>query len=309
MARPASDPSLVQSHSFRGVAAIDRSERELTTDDAHRLFVRYYQPASGAAVRTLLIVHGLSEHGERYDHVARFFVERRWRVVVGDLRGHGRSSGTPAHIGDFRRYVSDLESIRSRFAAEPAGTALLGHSMGGLIAIHHALAYPRRVAALALSSPLLRISVPISRPTLALGRILSLVAPRARFRSGVDPADTTRCEATLARRAADPLMRRSLTAGLFFAMQSALADAWIGASAIRLPVFIAQAGADRIVDPQAATDWARNLGSDNVECRQLAEHYHEVLNEPDWPETAACMADWLERRTAAPQHGLARYAA
>ena len=288
---------------------INCSQRELITDDAHRLFVRYYRTATGAAHRTLLVVHGLSEHGGRYDHVARLFVERGWRVIIGDLRGHGRSGGAPTHVRDFHRYVRDLESIRSRFGADPEHTALLGHSMGGLVAIHYALSNPDNLAALALSSPLLRIGVPIPRRTLALGRMLSLVVPRARFRSTVDPAHTTRCEAALADRAADPLIRRSVTAGLFFAMQSALTTAWEAAPAIQLPVYIAQAGGDRIVDPDAAIEWTRRLGSGDVHCRQLPEQFHEILNEPEWAATAHAMADWLERRIAPGACDYARRAA
>ena len=288
---------------------IDCSERELITDDAHRLFVRYYHPAAGAAQRTLLIVHGLSEHGGRYEHVARLFVERGWRVIVGDLRGHGRSGGTPTHVRDFQRYVRDLESIRSRFGADPEQTAILGHSMGGLVAIHYALSYPDNLAALALSSPLLRIGVPIPRRKLAVGRMLSFVVPRARFRSTVDPAHTTRCAATLADRTADPLIRRSVTAGLFFAMQSALTTAWNAAPTMQLPIYIAQAGGDRIVDPGAATEWTKRLGSGDIHCRQLPEQFHEILNEPEWAATAHAMADWLERRIAPGACDFARRAA
>ena len=288
---------------------IDCSHRELITDDGHRIFVRYYHPATGTARRTLLVVHGLSEHGGRYEHVARLFVERGWRVIIGDLRGHGRSGGAPTHVRDFHRYVRDLESLRSRFGADAECTAILGHSMGGLVAIHYALAHADNLAALALSSPLLRISVPIPRRTLVLGRMLSLVAPRARFRSRVDPAHTSRCEATRADRAADPLIRRSVTAGLFFAMQSALNTAWQAAPAIQLPIYIAQAGDDRIVDPAAASEWTRRLGSGDIHCRQLPEQFHEILNEPEWAATAHAMADWLERRIAPGACDYARRAA
>ena len=38
----------------------------------------------------MLIVHGMGEHSGRYEHVARFFVERGYEVSTFDLRGHGQ---------------------------------------------------------------------------------------------------------------------------------------------------------------------------------------------------------------------------
>ncbi len=156
-------------------------ETEIRTPDRHWLFVRRYESRVAPAGRTLLIAHGASEHGERYAHVAEFFTERGWNVIIGDHRGHGRSTGVPTHVKSFRHYAHDLELIRAHYDLAPESTAVLGHSMGGLVAIRHAQLYPDRVAGLVLVSPLLRVKVPISRRTLALGRVLSVVAPARGF--------------------------------------------------------------------------------------------------------------------------------
>ncbi len=154
-------------------------ETEIPTPDKQRLFVRRYESRKDAAERTLLIVHGASEHGARYEHVAEFFAEQGWNVIVGDHRGHGRSSGVRTHIKSFRQYAQDLELIREHFELAPRSTAILGHSMGGLIAIRHAQLFPNRVAGLVLVSPLLRVKVAIPRRKVVLGRVLSVLAPRA----------------------------------------------------------------------------------------------------------------------------------
>ncbi|HUG91471.1 MAG TPA: lysophospholipase [Planctomycetaceae bacterium] len=282
-----------------GLAAVSYGEEQLVRPDSISLLVRHYQPAQETAARTLLLVHGLSEHGERYDHVARVFAGRRWNVVVPDARGHGRSGGTATHVRQFRRYCDDLNAILDHVAAAPGRTAVVGHSMGALVAIRHAQRFPGRAAALALISPLLRVAVRVPAGLFVLGRVLSFVAPRTRFQTRVDPSLTTRSLDVLARRLADPLIHRSVTAGWFFAMRRALRNAWREAPGLRVPLLVLQAGQDRIVDPDAAREWLASAGSADKTFRCLPEHYHELLNEPDWPETATLVADWLDGRVDA----------
>jgi lysophospholipase len=291
-------------HSLEVPMTIRVRETEIATPDRQRLFVRCYEPPRPSG-RTLLISHGASEHGERYRHVAEFFADKTWTVIVGDHRGHGRSTGVRTHIKRFRQYAHDLELIRNHFDLASESTAVLGHSMGGLVAIRHAQLYPGHAAALVLTSPLLRVKVPIPRRTIALGRVLSVLAPRTRFRSTVDPKTTTRCPMALERRLNDALMHRSVTAKWFFAMRAGLKSAWTAAGQITNPVLVLQAGADEIVDPKAPESWLHQVASQDKAFLNFPEHLHELLNEPDWPDTASLIANWLTPRTAlGPHHPL-----
>jgi lysophospholipase len=272
------------------------AEQELIADDGTNLFVRWFRPDSGDASRTLLIVHGVCEHGARYEHVARMLVDEGWNVVIPDLRGHGRSGGVPVHVTSFRRYASDLKTVYKHFELDSNQTALLGHSMGGLISLRFAQIHPGDVSALVLISPLLGIEVPIPRTTIAAGRVLSVVAPRTRFRSRVDPQWTTRSEETLKRRADDELMHRSVTAGWYFAMKASLAAAWEETDRVRLPLLIMQAGNDKIVDAAAPEAWLEQVSESDTTFRRFEEHYHELLNEPDWTQTVESVIGWLAER-------------
>ncbi len=276
-----------------------RADIELTTDDSIKLLVRRFSPDDREAPRTLLLIHGLGEHGERYCHVVEHFVESDWNVIVPDLRGHGRSGGIDTHVNSFRRYTRDVDLIYEHFGLSAENTAGLAHSMGALVTLRHVQTQPNRLAALALSSPLLGVNVRIPRATLATGRLMSLVAPRTRFRTRIDPKHTTRNPDVLARRQADPLIRRSVTAGWFFAMRTALHHTWDQAHSVDLPLLIVQAGEDRIVDPVAPVEWMEMVPSRDKSIQVLPEHYHEVLNEPDWFDTLVLILDWLERRLPA----------
>lgn len=60
----------------------------------------------------LYILHGLGEHIERYDAVARAFTKEGYRVHGIDMPGHGRTKGSPdGHIGDVEQTMSIIDRL------------------------------------------------------------------------------------------------------------------------------------------------------------------------------------------------------
>lgn len=285
------------------------SESVVTAADGTKLFARVCRPATENRNSTVLLVHGACEHGERYQHVCELLTERGWNCIVADLRGHGQSQGVPMHVRRFEEYVDDINSLQRHFGLERDRTVLLGHSMGGLISIRYCQLFPKAVRSLVLISPLLRLAVRVPRLTVAMGKVLSHVAPRTRFRSRVDPRDTTRNEEAVLRRLEDPLVQRSVTAGWYFATQRALAEAWRDAPSLNLPLLLLQAGEDRIVCPQAPAEWLTRVSSGDATCRMLPGSLHELLNEPEWQETVDSIAGWMKTRVNHPHYSASRCSA
>jgi lysophospholipase len=275
-----------------------RTDTTIITRDRQQLYVRYYQPDSRNTTRTLVLVHGVCEHGERYDAIARLAVRRGWKVILADQRGHGRSSGIHTHVDHFNQYVDDVDQICRRFQCVPSKTFLVGHSMGGLVSVRYAQTYPKRLAGLVLVSPLLSIKVKVPWQTVALGWLLSHFMPTVRFQPRFNAADSTRCPNLQAARANDPLIRKSLTNGWYFATRAALRRAWHDTKKLMLPVLLVQAGQDRVVDASKSRQWLSRLPAADASLHWLAESFHDVLGESDWLHTFAHIARWLERRVA-----------
>jgi pimeloyl-ACP methyl ester carboxylesterase len=90
-------------------------------------------------------------HGAGMDHTVwtlqtRWFAHHGRNVFALDLPGHGRSEGAPlARIEDYAAWL-----MRALDAIDSARAALVGHSMGALIALAAAAASPERVWALGL---------------------------------------------------------------------------------------------------------------------------------------------------------------
>ena len=272
-------------------------EHVVTAHDGIELISRRYSPLDPASDhRSLVIVHGASEHGRRYDHVARLFSDRGWTVIVGDNRGHGRSGGNPMHVRKFSDYLRDLDAIWEYHSLNPAHTVLLGHSFGSLISARFAETRPEKLAALVLMAPLLRLKVKVNPLVVAWGKLVSFLMPQVRFESRIDPKDTTRDEVALAARDADPLIHRSVTCGWFFQMKAALKAVWDEVGSLHMPVLIAQGGADRIVDPDVARPFLDLVPSSVKELMWVPDHYHELHNEPNWLDTMMAVAEWIEER-------------
>jgi alpha-beta hydrolase superfamily lysophospholipase len=273
-----------------------QTETIIRAFDSTKLLVRHYRPSAGKAARTLLIVHGMAEHVQRYEHIARFIVDRGWNLVIPDLRGHGRSGGEPTHVRDFRDYVLDMQSVRKHFHLKRRRTALLGHSMGGLIALRTMQIFPGCAAAMVLMSPLLGLNISVPTLTFTTGRVLSLLAPRTRFRSSIDPAAATSNPRTIEAKLQEPEINRTVTARWFFAMRASLRAAWAEADQVRVPLLMMQSGQDRIVDALASAEWFRVAGSHDKAFHCLENNLHELHNEPDWEQTVSMVLDWLEPR-------------
>jgi 2-succinyl-6-hydroxy-2,4-cyclohexadiene-1-carboxylate synthase len=103
---------------------------------------------AGAGGRPLLLVHGFTGH--RDDFIDRIpELAERGRVIAPDLRGHGSSSHTGrAESFDFEQLVDDQRALLDTLGVDRCD--LLGHSLGGMLTLRFALAYPERVASLIL---------------------------------------------------------------------------------------------------------------------------------------------------------------
>ncbi len=93
--------------------------------------------------KPLIILHGLLGTSDNWYSLGRQFAEN-YQVILVDQRNHGRSPHNPAFtysdlVGDLNELMQDL-SIRE--------ATILGHSMGGKVAMSFAQYYPQKVAKL-----------------------------------------------------------------------------------------------------------------------------------------------------------------
>jgi pimeloyl-ACP methyl ester carboxylesterase len=90
-------------------------------------------------------------HGAGLDHTvwalqSRWLAFHGWNVLALDLPGHGRSEGPPLpSINAMARWLASVI-----VSTEPKTAALIGHSMGSLVALETASSFPERVTSMTL---------------------------------------------------------------------------------------------------------------------------------------------------------------
>ena len=256
--------------------------------------LRWRSPGGARAV----VVHGLGEHAARQRNVAGFLAQRGFDVVAFDHRGHGRSDGARGALRRDDDLVIDLGAIVDSTASAPI--LLVGHSMGGLVALHHALARPETVAALVLSSPALD-------PALNLGQKLLLatmsrLAPALAVGNGLDASKISHDPAVVRAYREDPLVHDRVTARLARFIVDGAAEAIERAGTPALPTLLLVAGDDRLVAPAGSRRFAQRAPRERIDERVYEGLWHELFNEsePGRSRVFAELGAWLDAHPVGP---------
>ncbi len=264
-------------------------------------------PGSGSAASppargTVVILHGYCEHRGRYRHVAAHLNRHGYHVLVGDLRGHGGSAGERGFVRRFTDYLEDtqafLDCAASALPAAGAKPILLGHSMGGLVGLQFALAFPAALRALALSAPFLGLKIAVPAWKRSLGLAASLLKPTLRLPSGLRSADLSHDPEVGRSYDADPLVTHEATARWFTEIIAAQADLRMRAGRIHVPTLMQVAGDDRIVDSAVSQVIFDRLGASDKNLTVYPGLFHEIFNEKesDQQRVLSDLTNWLAER-------------
>jgi alpha-beta hydrolase superfamily lysophospholipase len=258
-----------------------------------RIQVRTWLPAA-PPVGVVVIAHGFAEHGGRYAAVAERLVAAGIAVRAPDHRGHGLSEGKRTSIVRFADYVDDLSTViaQARERWPSLHLVLLGHSMGGLIALDLAVRQTIPLEGLVLSAP---AACPrgVSKLTLALGRALSRVAPNTGVlrlplnRISRDPAVVDAYNN-------DPLVFRTpIRARLGAEMLDAMDRVDAGLPSLLVPLLVMQGTADGLVDPGCGPHVYDRAGSTDKTLKMYDGLWHEIFNEPEREHVLDDLTVWL----------------
>ena len=284
-----------------GVAGLTTpTESSLVCPDGVRLFYRFWRAAQPRAV--CLIAHGIAEHSGRYHHLAQALLEIGLSVWAPDHRGHGRSEGRRGDCETLDQLVEDLGQVAELARAEHPRLpqVLVGHSLGGLIALAYAVRHPETLRAVAASAPALKLAHPLPPLKVKAITALSRVAPLLALNNGVNPATLSHDARVVEAYRNDPLVHRVITARCAVALDRAMQESPRWAGQLKVPCLILQGGADEICDAQAVASFARSAPDGIVTFRRYEGLYHELFNEPEKGRVITDLCEWF-RQVLRPQ--------
>lgn len=269
--------------------------------DGVNIFYRQYHAVNERS--RLVIAHGLGEHSGRYGNVVNWLLAKDVSIWALDHRGHGKSGGKRGHILNFEQYLLDLrlmiESAREGLT-EGRKIFLLGHSMGGLIALYFVLRNPGLIDGVIASSPGLGMVVEVPEIKSLLGKVMSFLWPGLTMGNELDATKISHDKEVVSAYETDPLVHDRVSTRWFTQFLSAMETVNRQASAISVPILLQVAGDDHLVNAQTTKLFFEKLTVTDKTLYVYEGLYHEIYNELE-NEREKVLRDlekWLENHSA-----------
>ncbi|MFY2790069.1 alpha/beta hydrolase [Rhodococcus sp. KRD162] len=279
---------------------MEHVESSFTGVDGTRIVYDVWTP-EGTLTGVVVLAHGLAEHAGRYRHVVDKLGSLGLVVYAPDHRGHGRSSGKRVAVKKWSDFTDDLHTLFGIAAREHPNsrTFLLGHSMGGAIALSYALDHQVDLDGLMLSGPAVVPSIGQPKALVAVGKILGRFVPSAPVLK-LDPNLVSRDRDVVEAYVADPLgYHGSVSAGLAAALLGAGDSFPARLPSLTIPILLQHGTADRLADVSGSELIAELAGSEDLTLKTYDGLFHEVFNEPEKDRVLGDLVDWLRPRVQA----------
>lgn len=263
-------------------------------DGGPRLAVHLWDP-DGPPRGSVVVLHGLGEHGARYDRTARSFTVAGFSVLAMDHEGFGRSEGRRGDV----RYPPTARAVDQLLARERERTGgapvvLYGHSLGGLYAFLYAADRPGAdLAAVVVTGPAFDSELRRQRLKVAVLRTLGRVLPTLTVSNGLRFEQVNRDPAVVAERYADPLVHDRATARFAIDVLAQMDRVPSAAARVSVPVLVVHGDAD-LVNPVSASRAVVGLVP-SATLKTCPGVHHGVEDEPEGPAILTEVVAWVER--------------
>jgi acylglycerol lipase len=250
--------------------------------------VREWAPA-GEPRAVIVLVHGLAEHCGRYERTGSLLADAGFHVRGFDLVGAGASGGRRWHVEDWGQYHDQVGEHVSWGRETGKTVVLMGHSLGGNIALGYALSDAPPPDLLVLSAPGIAGGAGWQR---ALAPVLAKLAPSLAIPNNLDGELLSRDPAVAEAYFADPLVVTKSTTKLGALLFEQFEELNEQLGELVIPTLVVHGGEDRIVPTRSS----ETLGElDCVDRKVYPGLRHEILNEPEGPEVVADIVTWIDR--------------
>lgn len=265
----------------------------------------WQHPSSHPPQARVLLVHGIGEHSGRHINTIQFLTANGIEVVRFDLRGSGKSGGKRQHVDRFEEYVEDTGAVVNwiHLHCYSLPLFLLGHSLGGAIAIYYASSLGATLAGLILSAPAYLPGNVVSPIKVSVGRALVNLTPHVRISRLADHAALSRDQEVVKAYSDDPLCNHFSTLRQGNEILRSLPRIPQKCARIRLPVLIVHGSADRAIRLEGSYEILRSLQSSNKTLTILPGGYHEPHNDLGKEEYFALLSRWILNVALAESNG------
>lgn len=275
------------------------------------------------------VVHGMAEHGGRYERFAQTLTAAGYAVYAQDLPGHGRTARAAdelGHVADREGWTQTLSAINGvreliQHQLHDPPIFMLGHSMGSFLLQDYVVDHGQNLAGAIFSAttsdlgPMRRVGIALLQLEAmwhgrahrsALAEAMSFKDFNRRFKPNRTASDwLSRDTAEVDKYVADPLCGFRCSSGLWLDLLRAGANfgslARLNMIPKRMPVLLIAGSADPVCSGEAGPRSLEKLYRDaqlqDVEVRMYQGARHELLNETCRDQVTADVLGWLQARS------------
>ncbi len=265
-----------------------------------RLFFQRWRPAGKAKNRrtVLVLVHGLAEHSDRYQFPVGYFTPRGFSIYAMDLRGHGGSGGQKGYAESLDQLLEDIRLFLGKVREAEGGKKifLIGHSFGGQLVLNYGVRHPAGLTGMIISSPNIRLKMPLPLIKRLMAPILSRALPRLALGNELDSTLVSHDPKVVEAYRDDPRVQKKITTRLADLMLGNQLEMPSLAGKFRVPCLLMHAGDDRICDPEGTREFFEKIPIHDKTLKIFDGFYHELFNEVDREKVFKTMEGWIEKR-------------
>ena len=263
--------------------------------DGKKIF--YRESLAKNAKNAMILVHGWSEHSGKYEEVIQFFVDNNYSVYAPDMRGHGLSEGERGYIQRWSQYLEDLQKLHEIISPNFPKPIIMGHSMGGLIAIRYAegQAYNHSISALITSGAYLQLAFEVNPLKSMFGTVMSNYFPKFSLKQEISADDLSSDSTSKKKHANDPLNHSTVNSRWFTEAKKAQGFAFDEADKLLVPCLIMHGSVDSIASVEGSQRLFREISTDQKELIIYDGMQHEVLMELNRKQVFKDVAKWLKK--------------
>lgn len=268
-----------------------------TIDDVE-IYGKYWAPDSNVKA-VICLVHGMGEHINRYNELAQDMVAAGYAVIGFDQRGHGKSKGQRGHAPSYEHLLLSVDDLLHKAEEQFPETPkfLMGHSMGGNVAINYVLERKPAIKGLIASSPLLKLSFDPPAWKLVLGNVVKNIFPSLPQYSNLDAKSISSIPEEVKKYEQDKLVHDSITPGMYFGFMEKGDYALQHADELTVPLLIYHGTADKLTSHKASQEFAAKVKS-NVTAHWFENGYHETHHDTGRSVLLPLLTNWLNTQLA-----------
>ncbi len=288
-------------------------------------YIHTWEIASPRGV--ILIAHGMSEHGARYDHFASVLNAAGYAVYAPDHRGHGRTAGDLDNVGFFAEsngwnwvvedFIGVAKMMKEKYPTIPL--ILLGHSMGSFIVRSAQIRKPELADYIILSGTAGHPGLKGSGGKILARLMRTILGKKKRsafltklsfagFNKRVDQPTTerdwlSRDHMQVEKYINDPFCMQTFSIQFFYDLATGVLEVNNAQNFKQLkkdkPHLLIAGSMDPVGNygkgPLEVAQSMRNAGLTNVEMKLFEGARHEILNEINREEVYTFILNWLSK--------------